>query len=108
MDEQGHITIAKSHSTPKDFAEGFFNALEVAAEKINSTIMSKRPAHSNGVPLIFLGNRPASALDLIGPDGLSLRRKYLIGDPRDCPFAPADVMKKNGYVGIYRRAGVVK
>jgi N-methylhydantoinase A len=38
MDEQGHITIAKSPSTPKDFAEGFFNALEVAAEKIGLTL----------------------------------------------------------------------
>ena len=71
-------------------------------------IMSKQAVHSSSVPLNFLGNRLASALDLIGPDGLSLRRKYLIGDPRDCPFAPADVMKKNGYVGIYRRAGAVK
>ena len=38
MDEQGQITIAKSPSTPKDFAEGFFNALEVAAEKLGLTL----------------------------------------------------------------------
>lgn len=38
MDEQGHITIAKSPSTPNDFAEGFFNALQVAAEKIDLTL----------------------------------------------------------------------
>src|SRR2546426_139379 len=38
MDEQGRITIAKSPSTPKDFAEGFFTALEVAAEKIDLTL----------------------------------------------------------------------
>ncbi len=38
MDERGRITIAKSPSTPKDFAEGFFNALEVAAEKIGLTL----------------------------------------------------------------------
>ena len=38
MDEHGRITIAKSPSTPKDFAEGFFNALEVAAEKISLTL----------------------------------------------------------------------
>jgi N-methylhydantoinase A len=38
MDEHGCITIAKSPSTPKDFAEGFFNALEVAAEKIALTL----------------------------------------------------------------------
>jgi len=39
MDEQGRITIAKSPSTPKDFAEGFFNALEVAAEKLGLTLL---------------------------------------------------------------------
>ncbi|MGE0681825.1 MAG: hydantoinase/oxoprolinase family protein [Candidatus Binatia bacterium] len=38
MDERGQITIAKSPSTPKDFAEGFFNALEVAAEKLDLTL----------------------------------------------------------------------
>ena len=38
MDEHGRITIAKSPSTPKDFAEGFFNALEVAAEKLTLTL----------------------------------------------------------------------
>jgi N-methylhydantoinase A len=38
MDERGQITIAKSPSTPKDFAEGFFNALEVAAEKLALTL----------------------------------------------------------------------
>ncbi len=38
MDEHGCITIAKSPSTPKDFAEGFFNALEVAAEKLTLTL----------------------------------------------------------------------
>lgn len=38
MNEQGRITIAKSPSTPNDFAEGFFNALEAAAEKIRLTL----------------------------------------------------------------------
>ncbi len=38
MDERGQIAIAKSPSTPKDFAEGFFNALEVAAEKLGLTL----------------------------------------------------------------------
>jgi len=38
MDESGRITIAKSPSTPKDFAAGFFNALEVAAEKLGLTL----------------------------------------------------------------------
>ncbi|MBI3303662.1 MAG: hypothetical protein HYZ72_16480 [Deltaproteobacteria bacterium] len=39
MDERGQITIAKSPSTPKDFAEGFFNALEVAADKLGLTLI---------------------------------------------------------------------
>ena len=38
MDEHGRITIAKSPSTPTDFAEGFFNTLEVAAGKLNLTL----------------------------------------------------------------------
>jgi len=38
MDERGQITLAKSPSTPKDFAEGFFNALEGAAEKLGLTL----------------------------------------------------------------------
>lgn len=38
MNERGQITIAKSPSTPKDFAEGFFNALEVAAAKLELTL----------------------------------------------------------------------
>ena len=38
MDEQGQVTIAKSPSTPKDFAEGFFNALEVAAGKLTLSL----------------------------------------------------------------------
>jgi N-methylhydantoinase A len=38
MDGEGKITIAKSPSTPKDFAEGFFNALDVAAGKLGLTL----------------------------------------------------------------------
>lgn len=38
MDESGQVIIAKSPSTPKDFAEGFFNALEVAAERLDLTL----------------------------------------------------------------------
>ena len=34
MDGAGRITIAKSPSTPDDFARGFFDVLEVAAERI--------------------------------------------------------------------------
>jgi N-methylhydantoinase A len=38
MDDQGRVTIAKSPSTPDDFARGFFNAVEVAAERIGITL----------------------------------------------------------------------
>jgi N-methylhydantoinase A len=38
MDEHGQITIAKSPSTPQDFAEGFFHALAVAATKLDLTL----------------------------------------------------------------------
>lgn len=38
VDETGRITNGKSPSTPKDFSEGFFNALTVAAEKIGLTL----------------------------------------------------------------------
>ncbi len=38
MDERGQLTIAKSPSTPQDFAEGFFNALAAAAEKLGLTL----------------------------------------------------------------------
>jgi len=38
MDERGQITIAKSPSTPQDFAEGFFNTLTVAAEPLGLTL----------------------------------------------------------------------
>lgn len=33
IDEQGTVTEAKAPSTPSDFSEGFFDSLEVAAEK---------------------------------------------------------------------------
>jgi N-methylhydantoinase A len=38
IDEHGQITIAKSPSTPQDFAEGFFHALAVAATKLDLTL----------------------------------------------------------------------
>jgi N-methylhydantoinase A len=38
MDDQGRVTIGKSLSTPDDFARGFFNALEVAAERLGLTL----------------------------------------------------------------------
>ncbi|MCS6927505.1 MAG: hydantoinase/oxoprolinase family protein, partial [Candidatus Binatia bacterium] len=38
VDERGQITLAKSPSTPHDFAEGFFHALAAAAEKLGLTL----------------------------------------------------------------------
>lgn len=54
----------------------------------------------------FVGNRLASCLDLVGPDKKTLRQKYLIGDPRDCPAGTATEMKKRGFVGIYQKEPV--
>ena len=51
----------------------------------------------------YVGNRLATALDLPGPDRKTLRDKYLIGDPRDCPLGKAEEMKRRGYVGIYEK-----
>lgn len=51
----------------------------------------------------FVGNRLASSLDLVGPDGKSLRQKYLIGDPVDCQAGTSGEMKRRGYVGIYKK-----
>jgi hypothetical protein len=55
----------------------------------------------------FVGNRRASSLDLVGPDKTTLREKYLIGEPRDCPHGSAEEMKRAGYVGIYRKSGAI-
>jgi hypothetical protein len=49
----------------------------------------------------FVGNRSLRCLDLKGPDGRTLREKYLIGEPQACPMGCAAEMKKSGYVGIY-------
>ena len=51
----------------------------------------------------FVGNRLASTLDLVGPDGMTLRQKYLIGDPQACQAGSAVEMKRRGYVGAYSR-----
>jgi len=58
----------------------------------------------NQPPPNFVGNRLATALDLIGPDKKTLRDKYLVGEPQDCPIGSAAEMKKKGFVGIYQRA----
>lgn len=49
----------------------------------------------------FLGNRLASSLDLVGLDRKTLRQKYDIGEPFDCPLGNAEEMKRRGFVGIY-------
>jgi hypothetical protein len=51
----------------------------------------------------YIGNRPSSCLDLVGPDKKTLREKYFIGDPHDCPSGTAAEMKARGFVGIYSR-----
>ena len=42
----------------------------------------------------------------MGADGKTLRQKYVIGHPQDCPAAKADEMKRRGYVGIYTKTAV--
>ncbi len=51
----------------------------------------------------FIGNRLASCLDLVGPDKKTIREKYLVGDPRECPFGTSEEMKRRGFVGIYEK-----
>lgn len=54
----------------------------------------------------YVGNRPIKSLDLVGPDKRTLREKYFIGEPRDCPAGTAEEMKARGFVGIYRKEAV--
>ncbi|MDB6057950.1 MAG: hypothetical protein JWO95_1794 [Verrucomicrobiales bacterium] len=54
----------------------------------------------------FVGNRAATSLDLVGPDKKTLREKYYVGEPHDCPMGTADEMKRRGYVGIYLKEPV--
>ena len=54
----------------------------------------------------YVGNRSERCLDLVGPDKRTIREKYLIGEPRDCPFGSAAEMTARGYVGIYLREPV--
>ena len=56
----------------------------------------------------FVGNRSTNCLDLVGPDHKTLREKYIIGEPHDCPIGSADEMKRRGYVGIYLKGSAVK
>jgi hypothetical protein len=56
----------------------------------------------------FVGNRAVTCLDIVGPDKRTLREKYLVGDPHDCPLGPASEMKKRGFVGIYLKNPIVR
>jgi hypothetical protein len=56
----------------------------------------------------FVGNRSTNCLDLVGPDKKTLREKYFIGEPHDCPLGSADEMKRRGFVGIYLKNPVVR
>jgi len=51
----------------------------------------------------YVGNRPEATLDLVGPDKKTLRDKFVIGEPRDCPAGTADEMRRRGFVGIYQK-----
>ena len=56
----------------------------------------------------FVGNRSVNCLDLVGPDKRTLREKYLIGEPHDCPIGSAEEMKRRGFVGIYLKNTAIK
>ena len=58
-------------------------------------------------PSRFVGNRLQRALDLCGSDGRTLRQKYIIGDPMECPAGTAMEMKRLGYVGLYSRSNLL-
>lgn len=55
----------------------------------------------------FVGNRLSTCLDLVGPDKKTLREKYHIGEPRDCPAGNSEQMKRRGFVGIYQKSSTI-
>ena len=56
----------------------------------------------------FVGNRSIQCLDLVGPDKKTIREKYIVGEPHDCPMGSAQEMKRRGYVGIYLKNAPVR
>jgi hypothetical protein len=56
----------------------------------------------------FVGNRSVNCLDIVGPDKRTIREKYIIGEPHDCPMGTSNEMKKRGYVGIYLKTPTLK
>ena len=72
---------------------------------MNSTL-TKKNDETGCTAANYVGNRSARCLDLVGPDKRTIRDKYLIGEPCDCPIGTAEEMKARGYVGIYLREPV--
>lgn len=68
--------------------------------------LTKKNEYAGCTASNYVGNRSGRCLDLIGPDKKTLREKYLIGEPRDCPMGTAAQMKAQGYVGIYLKEPV--
>jgi hypothetical protein len=56
----------------------------------------------------FVGNRSIQCLDLVGPDKKTIREKYIVGEPHDCPLGSSAEMKRRGYVGIYLKSAPVR
>jgi hypothetical protein len=70
--------------------------------------MNNTIEHSFCTDATFVGNRSTHCLDLVGPDKKTIREKYLIGEPHDCPLGTAGEMKRRGFVGIYMKNPVVR
>jgi hypothetical protein len=51
----------------------------------------------------YIGNRLASALDFLDEDYRTARDNYVIGEPQDCDLGKANELKRQGFVGLYRR-----
>ena len=73
----------------------------MSIEHIILMINLTEPAKCNSET--FVGNRSRNSLDLVGPDKRTLREKYVIGEPHDCPVGTSDQMRALGFVGIYAR-----
>ena len=65
--------------------------------------MNRKNREAAFASLHFIGNRLATSVDLVGPDGKTLRQKYIIGAPAACPAGTAEEMGRRGYVGLYKR-----
>ncbi|HZM01817.1 MAG TPA: hypothetical protein VFC44_02235 [Candidatus Saccharimonadales bacterium] len=70
------------------------------------TTITKKNDQTGCTAATYVGNRSIRCLDLVGPDQKTIRQKYLIGEPQDCPMGRADEMKQRGFVGIYLKEAV--